>query len=104
MPYSIRFDDATNDHFERLTPRQRALVLDAIEHQLAHQPTLETRNRKPMQADKPGFIAPWELRVAGDLRVYYDVPEGPAPIVLIVALGVKIRNRVWIGDAEIETP
>jgi hypothetical protein len=57
-----------------------------------------------MQADRPGFVAPWELRVAGELRVYYDVPERPASTVLIVAVGLKLRHRVRIGDREIETP
>jgi hypothetical protein len=31
------------------------------------EPTLVTRNRKPMDPDKRAFIAPWELRV-GNLR------------------------------------
>lgn len=104
MAYTIRFDDETNDHFARLTARQRTTVLRAIERQLVHQPAVETRNRKRMEADKPGFIAPWELRVAGELRVYYDVQDGPPPIVLVAAVGVKDRNRVRIGDREIETP
>lgn len=104
MAYTIRFDDKTNDHFATLTARQRATVLETIERQLLHQPTVETRNRKRMQADKPGFIAPWELRVGGDLRVYYDVQDGSPDVVLVVAVGMKLRNRVRIGDLEIETP
>lgn len=102
MAYAIRFDDETDDHFARLTARQRATVFDAIERQLLHQPAIETRNRKRMQADKPGFVAPWELRV-GDLRVYYDVDDGPPATVVVVAVGVKTRNRVRIGEQEHET-
>lgn len=104
MTYTVSFDDETNEHFSCLTARQRATVLEAIERQLLHQPTLETRNRKPMRAGKSGFVAPWELRVAGDLRVYYDVKDRPRSVVLIVAVGLKVRNRVRIGDREIETP
>jgi predicted transcriptional regulator len=53
--YTIRLDDDTDDHFARLTARQRATVLAAIERQLMHQPGVETRHRKRMQADKPGL-------------------------------------------------
>ncbi len=50
---------------------------------------------------RPNPIAPWELRI-GDLRVYYDVEDTPEPKVRIRAVGVKERNRVLIGNEEIE--
>lgn len=101
MGHAIRFDDETNDHLSYLTARQRATIFDAVERQLRHEPTVETRNRKRMHADKPGFIAPWELRV-GNLRVYYDVEDGPPATVVITAVGLKVRNRVRIGGQEYE--
>jgi len=55
-----------------------------------------------MQAHRAGFIASWELRVAGDLRVYYDVLDEPPATVLVVAVGIKRRNRVRIGKFEVE--
>jgi hypothetical protein len=81
-----------------LTARQRTLVFDTVDRQLAHQPLIETRNRKPM---RPNPLAPWELRI-GNLRVYYDVVEAPESIVYIRAVGIKYRNRVMIGGEEIE--
>ena len=69
-----------------------------MDRQLAYQPLVETRNRKPM---RPNPVAPWELRI-GHLRVYYDVSEMPERIVFIRAVGIKYRNRVMIGDEEIE--
>lgn len=69
-----------------------------MDEQLKHQPTVETRNRKPM---RPNPIAPWELRI-GNLRVYYDVEEDPGSVVCIRAVGVKERNRVRIGKEVIE--
>lgn len=57
MAYAICFNEETNAYLGRLTARQ-----------LLHEPAIETRNRKRMQADRPGFVAPWELRI-GDLRV-----------------------------------
>lgn len=81
-----------------LTARQRTIVLDAVDEQLAYQPAVETRNRKPM---RPNPVAPWELRI-GDLRVYYDIQEEPEPRVTIVAVGIKDRNRLLIGGEEVE--
>ena len=98
MPYRIEYSPDAEDHFRALTARQQAIVLDAVDKQLAHQPGVETRNRKPM---RPNPVAPWELRI-GDLRVYYDVEEEPEPSVLIRAVGIKLRNRVRIGNEVIE--
>ena len=72
--------------------------LDSLARQLAHEPTVETRNRKRL---RPNPLAPWELRI-GHLRVYFDVEEDPRLVVRIVAMGVKVRNRVWIGGEEVE--
>ena len=99
MAYHIRFSDEADKHIASLTARERATLLDRIERQLRDQPTVETRNRKRMHEGKAGFIAPWELRV-GELRVYYDVQEGPEPLVSVVAVGVKVRERVSIGGKE----
>ncbi|TMB58309.1 MAG: type II toxin-antitoxin system RelE/ParE family toxin [Deltaproteobacteria bacterium] len=76
-----------------LTARQRSLVLDAVEEQLAHEPTVETKKRKPM---RPNPVAPWELRI-NPLRVYYDVEVEPEQVVRIRAVGIKERNRVRVG-------
>ena len=98
MPFRIEYDPATEGHLAALTARQAAIVLDTIPRQLTHQPTVVTRNRKPL---RPNPLAPWELRI-GTLRVYYDVEDAPEPKVLIRAVGVKDRNRVLIGNEEIE--
>ncbi len=76
-----------------LTARQQAIVLDTVDEQLMYQPTVETKNRKPM---RPNPLAPWELRI-GDLRVYYDVEEEPETVVYINAVGIKERDRVRIA-------
>jgi len=73
-------------------------VLDTVDAQLAHQPLVEIRNRKPM---RPNPIAPWELRI-GELRIYYEVSEAPSPLVLIRAVGRKQRNQVWIGGRKVQ--
>lgn len=50
---------------------------------------------------RPNFLAPWELWL-GDLRVYYDVSRENEPVVVVIAVGVKLRSRVRIGVDVIE--
>jgi mRNA-degrading endonuclease RelE of RelBE toxin-antitoxin system len=96
--YEIEYSPETVRHLRSLTARQRAIVFDAVDEQLSHQPTIETRHRKPM---RPNPLAPWELRI-GELRVYYDVEETPKPKVSIRAVGIKDRHRVLIANKEYE--
>lgn len=98
MEYHIEYSPDCEDQLRELTARQRATVLDEVDEQLVHEPTVETRNRKPM---RPNSVAPWELRV-GDLRVYYDVREEPEPVVEVRAVGVKDRSRVRIGKEVVD--
>lgn len=98
MPYRIEYSPAAEEHLRVLTARQRAIVFDTVDEQLAHEPGVETRNRKPM---RPNPLAPWELRM-GELRVYYDIEEKPENVVTVVAVGVKDRDRVVIGGKEID--
>ena len=93
LPYKKEYSPETEDHLRVLTARQRSTVLDTVDRQLKHQPTVETRNRKPM---RPNPLAPWELRI-GNLRVYYDVENDPDATVLVLAVGRKERNCVYIG-------
>ena len=50
---------------------------------------------------RPNPLAPWELRL-GNLRVYFDIVIEPEPIVVVLAVGVKKRNAVWIGRKAFE--
>ena len=72
-------------------------MLDEVDVQLLHQPTVVTRNRKALQ---PNSLARFELRI-GVLRVDYEVDEGRR-VVEIRAIGVKDRNRISIGGEEID--
>lgn len=98
LPYAIEYSSEAEEHLQILTKRQQKTVLDEVDEQLTHQPTVETRNRKPM---RPNPVAPWELRI-GHLRVYYDVHEEPRQLVIVLAVGVKERDRVRIGGRIIE--
>ena len=98
MPYQIEFAKAVKTHLDVLTAGQRSTVLRAIEEQLTNEPSTETRNRKPL---RPNPVAPWELRVQ-QMRVFYEVNEGPPPVVQILAVGIKTRETLRIGDEEIK--
>ncbi|NEP77319.1 MAG: addiction module toxin RelE [Okeania sp. SIO3C4] len=73
-------------------------MVDTITEQLTYEPTVITRNRKPMRSNP---IAPWELRI-GELRVYYDIELEPESVVNIRAIGVKERNQVRISGEIID--
>lgn len=96
-PYRIEYSPPAGDHLTALTARQRTTVLDQVDSLLLHEPTVVTRNRKRLQ---PNPLAPFELRI-GALRVYYEVDEDRR-IVEVRAVGIKVRDRVFIGGEEIK--
>jgi mRNA-degrading endonuclease RelE of RelBE toxin-antitoxin system len=98
MTYRVEYSQRAESHLKAPNARNRKIVMSAVDVQLSHQPTVETRNRKKMQ---PNPLAPWELRV-GDLRVYYDVVEGEEPAVQVLAIGRKRRNQIVIGGQVME--
>lgn len=98
MAYRNKYSPAAIDHIKFLTDRRQNIVVDGIDEQLIHNPGAETRNRKPM---RPNPIAPWELRI-GNLRVYYDIEDSPEPVGVILAVGIKTRNQVRIGNKVFE--
>ena len=75
--FEILFSEGVKGDLERLRPYDRAMILDAIQAQLARVPHLETKGRKRLRNLVPPFeaIRPiWQLRV-GLFRVFYDVDE-----------------------------
>ena len=93
LQYRIEYSPESEKHLRALTARQRRTVLDTVDEQLAHQPAVETRNRRQM---RPNRLAGWELRI-GDLRVYYDIEADPKPVVVVNAVGVKKGNQIVIS-------
>jgi len=81
----------------QLTARQRAIVLNVIKVQLQYEPLRETQNRKQL---RPNPLAPWELRV-GALRVFYEVDAREPDLVNVLAIGIKIGNRLIVAGKEI---
>ena len=71
-------------------------MLDAIETQLRHQPTKETRNRKLARRNPYGA---WELREI-PFRVFYNVDE-ERQLVYVVAVLEKERERWYRRGKEV---
>lgn len=97
-PYRIEFTDEANEHVKKLEAGERALIFDGVEAQLRHEPARATRHRKKM---RPNWLATFRLRIAAELRVYYDVDE-EARVVTIRGVGKKRESRVLLGDKEID--
>jgi mRNA-degrading endonuclease RelE of RelBE toxin-antitoxin system len=98
--YTFIFAPEVVDHLDAIERKFHGALHRAIDEQLTHAPVTETRNRKPLEQPAP-FDATWELRCGPDnrFRVSYDVDaEGLA--VLILAIGIKERNRLFIGGEE----
>ncbi|HEX8199417.1 MAG TPA: type II toxin-antitoxin system RelE/ParE family toxin [Isosphaeraceae bacterium] len=95
MAFEIEFSEDAERHIRAMIARDRAIVLDAIEQQLTHEPDVATRHRKHL---RPNPLADWELRV-GDYRVFYSL-EMDRGAVLVLAIGTKIHNTLTIEGKE----
>lgn len=83
------FESLDDPHFFRKSDQQE--IVDAIDSQLGHEPTVETRNRKEL---RPNEVASWELRI-GRFRAFYDVDEEERRV-SIEAIGFKIGHELFI--------
>ena len=90
--------DITIDALEDLRlfrKHEQERIFEQSEKQLTYQPTLQTRNRKPL---RPNALAAWELRL-DPFRIFYDVDETRL-MVSIVTVGRKEGNRLFIRGIE----
>jgi mRNA-degrading endonuclease RelE of RelBE toxin-antitoxin system len=97
MAYTIVYSPEAVEHLATLPKADQVAVIDQVEEQLTHQPTLPTQKRKEI---RPNSLAPWQLRL-GDIRVFYEVQVDPQPVVGIKAVGKKVHNDLWIGGERI---
>jgi hypothetical protein len=101
--FTLSFAPQAFEHLDLIESKYHGLLRRTIHEQLTFTPTEETRNRKPLDQPAP-FAASWELRCGPDnrFRVFYDVdPESQE--VRVLAIGVKVRNRLSIGGEEYES-
>lgn len=98
--FRITVDEMVAAHLSAIDRKDRALILDAIEQQLTYDPISPARNRKPLRIPNT-LSATWELRCGTNnrYRVFYDV-DGEQGLVIVLAVGRKLRNSLWIGEEE----
>ena len=101
--YSIEFAPEVLDHLKAIPRQHHTMLRAAIHEHLSFTPLEQTRNRKPL-APPAIYTATWELRCGprNCFRVFYGVDE-LAERVQVLAIGVKIGNRLMVGDEEFGT-
>jgi mRNA-degrading endonuclease RelE of RelBE toxin-antitoxin system len=95
LRYRVRFSKEARSHLGDLSARERRAVLDRAEVALGVEPMRETRNLKVL---RPNPLARYEFRV-GALRVFFEVSERRREV-LVLAIGRKEGNRLWVGGKE----
>jgi mRNA-degrading endonuclease RelE of RelBE toxin-antitoxin system len=98
--FELRFAPEVIEHVAAIERKYHPLVQAALDEQLAYVPEQRTRNRKPVEQPAP-FAATWELRFGpgNRFRVFYEVDRAER-VVWILAIGVKRRERLFIGGEE----
>lgn len=93
-PYRIEYSSASEEHLRTLIARQQRIVLGTVDIQLMHEPTVETRNRKPM---RPSPVAPgnYEAETFVYTVTWRKTPNPSSSFVLSV-------SRSPIGLASVE--
>jgi mRNA interferase RelE/StbE len=97
MAYEIRFTPEAADQLRDLRKFQQVRIRDAIVRHLIDRPDEETKNKKQLNSQ---MLTTHELRV-GDFRVFYDIISDTHEVV-IAAIGIKRRNRLFIAGEEVE--
>ena len=97
MRYEIVLAPEALEDLRRLRARTRAIVRDALETHLRHEPTKTSRSRiKRLRGrERPQY----RLRIE-DHRVFYDVVEGRVEVLAIVAKG---HADEWLARLELES-
>jgi mRNA-degrading endonuclease RelE of RelBE toxin-antitoxin system len=106
MPYTRRFElhfaPEVVEHLVVIERKCHPLIQKTLDEQLVYEPDHQTRNRKPVEQPAP-FAATWELRFGpgNRIRVFYDV-DRVEHVVWILAIGIKERERLFIGGEELK--
>jgi mRNA-degrading endonuclease RelE of RelBE toxin-antitoxin system len=100
--FAIDFVQTAIEHLDHIPRKHHRLIESMIDGQLAYEPEVRTRNRKPLRLPPP-FGATWELRFGPDnrFRVFYSVDSAEEKVV-IKGIGIKESNRLICGGEEID--
>src|SRR5260370_32642451 len=98
--YTLAFASEVTKHLRAIDAKYHALIRKKIGEQLRFEPAAVTTNRKPLRQPAP-FGATWEIRFGREnrFRVLYDIDQD-ARFVRVMAIGEKLRARLFIGGEE----
>jgi mRNA-degrading endonuclease RelE of RelBE toxin-antitoxin system len=98
--YKLIYDVEVHRHLSAIDRKYHSLIRREMEESLTYEPETETRNRKPLL--RPSiFGTSWELRFgpSNSFRIFYRA-DREARVVYILAIGIKKRDRLFIGKEE----
>jgi mRNA-degrading endonuclease RelE of RelBE toxin-antitoxin system len=98
--FSLVFAPETVQHMDAIEAKHHRTIERTIDQQLQYTPERTTQNRKALEEPGP-HGATWELRFGQQnrFRVFYEV-DGTTSEVHVLAIGVKERDRLFIGGKE----
>lgn len=99
--YNIFYREEVLKHLEFIEKKYWNLIKEKIDEQLKHEPSVITKNRKPLV--NPQIENRWEIRFGPDnnFRVFYEIFE-ESKKVEVVAIGIKKKEKLYIAGKEIK--
>ena len=100
--FELIYDPEIARHIAKVERKYHSLIQRTIEEQLSYEPEVEAQNRKPLL--RPTELgATWEIRLGlnNRFRVFYETDQVNLEV-YILAIGVKVGNRLFIGGEEFE--
>jgi mRNA-degrading endonuclease RelE of RelBE toxin-antitoxin system len=103
QPFDLVYDQEIRQHLSAIERKHHSLIRQAIIEQLAYEPNVQTRNRKPLSTSAEFGEATWEIRFGPNnhFRVFYRIDVSKREV-CVLAIGVKKRNQLWIGVERFE--
>lgn len=99
--FEIIYDSEVVQHLAKIERKYHSLIRQTIENQLSYEPLTQTSNRKPLTHSTEFGEHTWEIRFGPNnrFRVFYRVKVGEWQV-RVLAIGIKIRDRLLIGSKE----
>ncbi len=100
--YTIIYDKEVKAHLHSIERKYYGLIKKEIHSHLLYEPEKETKNRKPLS--RPSALGTaWELRFGQEnkFRVFYRA-DRRQKTVYVLAMGVKIKERLYVGREEFQ--
>ena len=100
--FELVYAPQVKEHLKAIERKYYGLIRQEIEAQLQFEPEVETKNRKPLKR-AVAFEAEWEIRFGPNnrFRVFCEVDREDRTV-YILAIGIKVRDRLIIGREEVE--